>query len=346
MTDGKTPLVLTAIVNYRTPDLTLRAVDAALRAMQDIPGGIVVVDNDSGDGSYKNLVREAEARGWTEGGRVQVISSPRNGGFGAGNNLAIRTGLPDGKKPDYVYILNSDAFPAPDALRALIRRLGRSTWAGLAGSYIHGPKGDAHITAFRFPSIASEFEGAACTGIISRLLNRSIVPMPIPRQTQPVDWLAGASLLIRREVLDEVGLFDEGYFLYFEETDLCRRAARHGWATLYVRESAVTHIGSVSTGMKTWRRTPGYWYDSRLRYFVRNHGPAYAALATLAHVAGGALLRLRCLVSDKRSADPPRFLRDLIRHDLRAAMRAIAPRRARLRKPAAGPAQHAPGGQR
>ncbi len=209
-----------------------------------------------------------------------------------------------------------------------------------------GREGDPHVTAFRFPSIASEFEGAACTGVISRLLSRHIVPLPLPPQTQPVDWVAGASLLIRRAVLDEVGLFDEGFFLYYEETDLCRRAARHGWVTLYVRESAVAHIGSVSTGMKVWRRTPGYWFVSRRRYFVRNHGVGQAALATLAHVAGGMIHRARCLLSNKQRADPPRFLRDLVRHDLRAALRGLTPRRAKRPVPVKGAEPQISGGRR
>ena len=122
---------------------------------------------------------------------------------------------------------------------------------------------------------------------------------------------------MRRSVLDRIGLFDERFFLYFEETDLCLRARRAGFATLFVRESEVTHIGSVSTGMKHWSRVPGYWVDSRQHYFRKSHGLAYACLATAAHIAGGTLHRLRCLVTGRKPADPPHFLRSLLRHALR-----------------------------
>ncbi len=123
--------------------------------------------------------------------------------------------------------------------------------------------------------------------------------------------------MMRQTVLDQIGLFDETFFLYFEETDLCRRAALAGWPTDYVVESRVTHIGSVSTGMKTWGRMPQYWFDSRRHYFVKNHGHAYASAALAAHVAGGILWRARLLVQRKDRGDPPHFLRDLIMHSVR-----------------------------
>ncbi|HGG05897.1 MAG TPA: glycosyltransferase family 2 protein, partial [Aliiroseovarius sp.] len=205
-----------------------------------------------------------------------------------------------------------DAFPAPDAIQQLITTLDNTPSAGFAGSYIHGPSGDPHITAFRFPSIASEFEGSVRLGLVSRFLGRFAVPMiDLPKGSEPVDWLAGASLLMRRAVLDEIGLFDETFFLYFEETDLCLRAKRAGWQTLYVRASEVNHIGSVSTGMKRWRRVPEYWYESRLYYFTKNHGRLYAAAATLAHLLGGLTWRFRRLVQRKPRVDPPYFLRNL-----------------------------------
>ena len=274
------PTVLTVILNYRTPAMILEAVEAALREMADIAGEIVVVDNDSGDGSFETISAAVAAAGWH--GRVRVVAAGRNGGYGAGNNVGIRAGLSGGGRPDYVYILNSDAFPDAGAIRRLVDDLERHPDVGFAGSYIHGPDGEPHATAFRFPTLWSELEGAARVGPISRLLARHVVALPIPEARRHVDWLAGASVMMRRTMLDAIGLFDEGFFLYFDETDLCRRGRTAGWPTVYVRDSEVTHIGSVSTGMKTWTRTPTYWFDSRLRYFVKHHGVAYAAVAAAA----------------------------------------------------------------
>mgnify|MGYP003676828734 CR=1 FL=1 len=307
------PLVLTVILNWRTAEMTLRAAAAALREMEDIEGEIILVDNDSQDGSFEAMQAHVAKQGWS---RVRVLQSGRNGGFGAGNNVGIRAGLQGGARPDYVYILNSDAFPDAGAIGALVTRLQTHPDTGFAGSYIHGPEGDPHLTSFRFPSIASEFEGAARLGPVSRWLGHRAVPVPIPEATMAVDWLAGASLMMRMDVLEEIGLFDEEFFLYFEETDLCRRAKNAGYSTDFVRESSVTHIGSASTGMKEWRAVPTYWFASRRHYFVKTHGVSYAAMATLAHLAGGVLHRVRCALTGRRPGDPPRFLRDLLTYDL------------------------------
>lgn len=316
--------VLTILLNWRSPEMTLRAAESALRALGGIAGGLVIVDNDSGDGSFEVMSQAVRARGWDQGPQqVRVLQSGWNGGFGAGNNFGIRAGLPDGSRPDYIYVLNPDAFPEAEAIRALVVHLDANPTTGFAGSYIYGDDGSPHRTAFRFPSIASEFEGQIRFGPVSRALNRWIVARPIPQETCRVDWLAGASLMMRQSVLDRIGLFDETFFLYFEETDLCRRAALAGFPTDYVLESRVEHIGSASTGMKEWQRIPQFWLDSRLHYLVKNHGRAYALAATLAHVAGGLLWRARLLVQRKDRGDPPHYLRDLIWHDLRAAVRSL-----------------------
>ena len=317
------PKLLTVVLNWRTADMTLRAAETALREMQGISGELVIVDNDSRDGSFEQMTQVVKDRAWP---RTRVIDAGRNGGFGAGNNVGIRAGVSDGGRPDYVYLLNSDAFPDPGAIRILLDHLQTHPDTGFAGSYIHGPDGDPHLTTFRFPSIASEFEGAVRFGPVSRWLRDWAVPVPIPDHTTRVDWLAGASLMMRMDVLEEIGLFDETFFLYFEETDLCRRAKNAGYPTDFVRESSISHIGSASTGMKEWQEVPGYWFDSRRHYFEKTHGRAYARLATVAHVAGGLLHRLRCLLTGRKPADPPHFLRSLVSHDFKRTPSGASPR--------------------
>ncbi|MFZ7090930.1 glycosyltransferase family 2 protein [Primorskyibacter sp. 2E233] len=315
------PKLLVVLLNYRTADMTLRSARAALRAMDGLEAELVIVDNDSGDGSYETITQKVAT--WPEASLIRVIQSGCNGGFGAGNNVGIRSGLSDCGKPDYVYILNSDAFPATDAIRCLVEHLEANPKAGFAGSYLHGEDGAAHMTAFRFPSALSELEGAARSGPVSRLLRSKAVPLPVPQAACRVDWLAGASMMMRQSVLDQIGLFDETFFLYFEETDLCLRAARAGFETHFVRASEVAHIGSVSTGMKVWTRIPGFWLDSRWLYFCKNHGRIYAVWATVMHILGGTLWRIRRVIQRKAPADPPHFLRDLLLHDLKALLRPL-----------------------
>ncbi|MBI6630198.1 glycosyltransferase family 2 protein [Pontibaca salina] len=315
------PTLLVVILNYRTPELTLKAAGAALADSDQLRAEIVIVDNDSRDGSFDQISKVIARKGWSRNDRVRLIDAGRNGGFGAGNNVGIQAGLADGTRPDFVYLLNSDAWPEQGAISCLLDFMHATPKAGLAGSGIRGDDGVDHQTAFRFPSIASEFEGAVRTGIFSRLLARHIVALPCFDEPTQVDWVAGASLMIRMSMLEQIDLFDETFFLYFEETELCHRAARAGWECWYVPDSQVVHIGSVSTGMKTWRRTPPYWFDSRQHYFTKSHGHVYWAAATLAHIAGGTIWRLRRLLSRAPLGEPPRFMRDLIAHGTKNLIR-------------------------
>lgn len=307
------PRILTIILNYKTAQMTLEATVAAREAMQGLPGEIVIVDNDSQDGSFETITAHIANEKWDG---VRAIQSGVNGGYGAGNNVGIRAGLSDGSRPEFVYILNSDAFPTPDAIKVLYAYLLEHADVGLAGSYIHGEDGARHTSTFRFPSLFSEIENAIRLGPVSRLLRKYRVPVEDIEQTSPVDWLAGASLMIRQSVLDEIGLFDETFFLYFEETDLCRRARKAGHEIMFVRESVVMHLGSVSTGMKTWKTTPDYWFDSRFHYFSKNHGKLYAAMATVFHLVCGGLHWLRCKLTGRHQGTAQHFLRTLARHDM------------------------------
>lgn len=306
--------VLCILLNYQTPAMTLRAAEAALADLHSLGGELVIVDNASGDGSYEMIASEVSARGWDVDGLVRVIASPVNGGFGAGNNIGLAMCLTNGRRPDYYYLLNSDAFPDAGCTAALMDHLQAHPTAGIACSHIRGEDNVVHTTAFRFPSIAGEFVGAARLSVFERLMPQAPVPMPQPDSTCQVDWSAGASMMMRATMLDEIGTFDETFFLYFEETDLCLRAARAGWSCWYVPDSRVVHIGSVSTGMKTKRRMPSYWYDSRRHYFIKNHGRAHAATALFAHLAGGVLHRLRAVLAGKPPQDPNWFLADLLTH--------------------------------
>ncbi|MEL7371898.1 MAG: glycosyltransferase family 2 protein [Myxococcota bacterium] len=306
--------VLTIIVNYKTPDLTIKAYRSALAQLDE--GDIMVVDNDSADGSFQQIAEAITNDG--VGDRVQVVASDFNGGFGYGNNFAIRKGLAADTPYDYFYLLNSDAFPEDGAISTLVDFLERRPEAGIVGSYIHGVDGTPHDTAFRFPTAAGELESTLRLGVISRLLKQYVVSMGFPEDVTQVDWLAGCSMMIRRRVLEEIGLFDETYFLYFEETDLCMRARRQGWLTYYVPQSRVAHVGSASTGIQNLqRRTPRYWFDSREHYFRKNYGDSYLWTANAAWIVGQAVWSVRRRIQGKPKADAPKIMEDFVRHMVR-----------------------------
>ncbi|MFP7569262.1 glycosyltransferase [Marivita sp. S2033] len=313
--------IVVVVLNYKTPELAIGAAQSAATAMTGFGGAILLVDNASPDNSFATMQAGVRDANWPQDLDVRVLQSGRNGGFGAGNNFGIRAGLSICPTAKFVYILNPDAQIEPDAISTLVAHLEAHPKAGIAGSYIHGEDGEDHCSAFRLPGLASEFEASARLGPVTRALRDYVLPLHVPDSSGPVGWIVGASMLARTEVLNDIGLFDETFFLYFEETDLCLRAQRAGYEVHFVRESRICHIGSVSTGMGTWRRTPSYWYESRWYYYSKNYGRAYAVAATVLNVLGTTLWRLRRAIERKPNTDAHRFIRDMIVHDAKAVFR-------------------------
>jgi GT2 family glycosyltransferase len=166
----------------------------------------------------------------------------------------------------------------------------------------------------------SEFEGGLRLGIVSKLLRRWVSTIANPSRAQRVDWVSGASMMVRQEVFDRIGLLDDGYFLYFEEVDFIRRAARAGWTCWTVPESRVVHLAGQSTGLergKAVRRRPGYWYALRSRYFVSNHGLGQKLLADLAWIAGYSMNLVRRALTFSLKDAPPLLLVDFVQNNAR-----------------------------
>jgi N-acetylglucosaminyl-diphospho-decaprenol L-rhamnosyltransferase len=318
--------VLAITVNFRTPELTLEAVRAVAVALDELgpdsKSAIAVVDNDSGDGSHERLLEGVAAL--REHARcpqaIDVVASGRNGGFGFGNNVAMRRALASDSPPDFVYLFNSDSVPSTRAVATLVEYMERHPKAGIAGSRIEGTDGSRHQSAFHFPSWVSELDAGVRLGVLSRLIEHARPNLARLDHTQTVDWVSGCSLILRRSMLEHIGLFDETFFLYFEETDLCRRARDAGYDIAYVHESVVAHVGGASTGIyDRGRAVPPYWFDSRAHYVRKHHGNAYFYGATLLLAGGWASWRIRRAIQRKPDRDPPRFLSDLLR-------RSFAPR--------------------
>jgi GT2 family glycosyltransferase/serine acetyltransferase len=309
--------VAAVIVNYRTPEMTARATTALLGELATVgPSRLYVVDNDSQDGSFQKLRQSAETEGWGE--RVVLLDSKRNGDYGYGINRAVQDALRGDDQPDYVYILNSDAFVNAGSLKRLVDFIETRPDVGIAGSPILDPTGVQQMSAFRFPSALGELAVESQLGLVARLFPDREVVLPHDGQTCETDWISGASMLVRRAVFEEIGGFDEGFFLYFEEVDFCRRARRAGWKSWTVADAPITHIGSVSTGMEDRARpVPGYWFDSRERYFLKHHGRVYATLADVSFLAGVALRRAKHAVLRRRGNERPGLVGGFLRGSVR-----------------------------
>ena len=332
--------LLVVIVNYRTAPLVvdcLRSLEPEEKAVAGMK--VAIVDCWSGDDSVAILSKAIADNYWRRW--VCLLPLEENAGFARGNNAAIRMAMRSPDPPKYVMLLNPDTLVRPGAVQALLDFLESRAEAGMAGSRLEDADGNVQISAFRFPTILSEIESALRFGLATRLLARWMVAPPPPQQPVAVDWLSGASLLIRRAVLEEIGLLDEGYFMYYEDADFCRAARLAGWSCWYVPESRVVHLVSQASGIESQiKPRPAYWFEARRRYFLKNHGLVYTALCDAAWIASFGLWRVRRALMNKLDTDPPGLLRDFIRRSVFARGRAV-PRPATDSAPTPRPANGA-----
>jgi len=196
--------LLVVIVNYRRPDLVIDCLRSLTSEVQDpTKVRVAVVDNPSGDGSVAQISAAIGENGWNDW--VYLLPSPYNGGYAYGNNIAIRPALASAHPPSYVLLLNPDTQVRPGALQALINFLENHPTVGIAGSRFENVDGSPWPIGFKFPSFLSELDDGLRLGLVTRLVKKWIVPQTLTPIAQQIDWLPGASLMIRREVFDEIG---------------------------------------------------------------------------------------------------------------------------------------------
>lgn len=319
--------VAVVIVTYKSARLTVDALRSVAGERNTIGLEIqaVVIDNASGDAP--EVADAVQHNNW--GDWVSVLVSPRNGGFGYGNNLGIKVACST-RRPDYIYLMNPDAQVRSGAIAALVRFLEAHPEVGIAGSSFEDRDGSEWPIAFRFPGLLSELNSGLNIGLVSQLLRRWETARTMTKTPQPTDWICGASMMIRPAVFDAIGGFDENYFLYFEETDFCYRARQAGHATWYVPESRVMHIRGQSTTVTDVRtgprRLPAYWFASRRRYFCVTFGVGRAMVIDVVAIAAHLLGVLKHSLQRRRESVVPHFVRDLMAHTvLRPQNRHVPP---------------------
>ena len=308
--------VCVVIVNYRTARLTIDCL-RSLVGERAVLGGrmsVIVTDNLSPGDSVRRISEAVAENGWGEW--VRVMPLPRNAGFAYGNNEAIRALMAEGELPDYVHLLNPDTVVYPGAVVELVKFMDAHPRVGIAGSRLENVDGSPQPSACRFHSLRGEINDGIRLGVVSKFLSKYEVAPPAPKETCEVDWVSGASFFVRSKVIEQIGLLDETYFMYYEETDFSLRAMRAGWERWYVTASRVTHLQGQATGGPAGKRVPSYYFDSRRWYFVKHHGRLVAALADLAWGVTYALWRVRRWVQRKRDNDPPCYLSDFVRNSV------------------------------
>jgi N-acetylglucosaminyl-diphospho-decaprenol L-rhamnosyltransferase len=279
--------VTAILVNYNTRDLlepcvtALRAGSAGLRLQ------VVIVDNGSRDGSA-DLLRST----FTD---CEVIVNSANVGFGRANNQALA--LARGR---YVLLLNTDAFVARDGVTSTVRYADEHPACALIGVRLVGRDGVLQPSCRYFPTPWNEFVARAGLSRLfprTRLVDDMTWDHASPREC---DWVPGCYYLVRRSVIDQVGLFDPRFFLYYEEVDHCRAVKAAGWQVVYYPHTTVVHIGGESAKSdaeltSSGRQISALQIESSLLYYRKHHGRLGLWLNVGLTALGDALLTLKCL---------------------------------------------------
>ena len=251
-----------SLVNTNGGELLLACLDSLERSRtRDVALEIVVLDNASDDGSVEAVSRRFP--------RVRLIEQHFRAGFPANHNTVIRatTGR-------YVFVLNEDTASDDWGFARLVAELDRDSRVAVLGPRIVYPDGRQQPSAWRYPSPLVSLFGVATLGQVG-------VKQSTGARPRAVDWVLGAAIILRRSALDEVGLFDEGFFIYFEEVDLCLRLCRAGWKVLYFPAITVVHHESQFSSDIPERRINEMW-QGRHRYWRKHHSRAGARIAALA----------------------------------------------------------------
>jgi hypothetical protein len=256
------------IVSWNTRDLLRRCL-ASIRANHgDLEVEVVVVDNGSHDGT------PAMIRG--EFPDVVLVEPGENLGFSRGNNVGLARA-----RGQWLMLLNPDTEIVGDALPTLVSFLEDQPHVGVVGPQIFYGDGSRQPTRHRFPTVLTLFLASTPLHQLARPVLRSYYMENRPHdQPQPVDWLSGAALLLRREVYEAVGGLDEQFFMYFEETDWQRRVKAAGWAIWYLPAATIRHYEDASSGQVVGLRHVRF-NTNKLRYTAKWHGAGWAALLRL-----------------------------------------------------------------
>jgi N-acetylglucosaminyl-diphospho-decaprenol L-rhamnosyltransferase len=310
--------LLVVIVSYRVPELTIDCLRSlSLEIGRVKVARVALCENGTGGDAADRLRRAIDEKGW--GSWVDLTVIHPNRGFTGGNNAVIRPALDSDDPPEYVLLLNADTLVKEHALDSLVEFMDSHRAVGIAGSQLLFSDETVGPSAFRFLGVATELDSGLRLGIISRLLSRWRALLPPTAEACRVDWVPGTSMILRRAMLEQIGLLDEGLYTYFDDPDICLRAHRAGWEIWCVPESRVIHFGGASTeltGPRARSRLPAYWYQGRRRFFLKNYGPWHTMLVDAAFILGFAAWRLRRRIQRKPDTDPPHMLFDSIRHSV------------------------------
>lgn len=272
------------ILNYKQKGLLKQCIKGIVGAQPQLDYELIVVDNNSGDGSLSMVKKMFEpdtsqpqlpiSQNWKIPA-IKTIQASSNKGFASGTNLGI--GQARGK---YLMTLNPDIAVVPGVLEKMVSFMEADSSIGMIGPKLINPDGSVQYSCRRFPNFLTPFYRRTFFGKLPRAkkaVGRYLMKDFDHNTSQAVDWLFGASLLVRKLVIDKVGPFDERFFLYFEDLDLCRRFWQAGFKVVYMAEVEMVHYHqrlSAERGglLGIFNRGGRIHFASGIKYFAKYLG--------------------------------------------------------------------------
>jgi GT2 family glycosyltransferase len=257
------------IVSWNVADLLANCLDSILsssvslqKALNDSPTiEIIVVDSGSSDHTISMLQERYP--------QVKLLAQNENLGFTRGNNIGLREA-----KGRYLLLLNPDTRVLGDALPCMIEYLHKNSDVGIVGPHTLNEDGTTQSTRRRFPNfLIGLFESTWLQPYAPKsLLDYYYIANGTPPDaTLDVDWVQGSAMMVRRTVYEQIGGLDEGYFMYSEELDWCKRAKQVGWRVVFLGSATIIHYGGKSSEQAV-ARSHILFQQSKLRYFRKYHG--------------------------------------------------------------------------
>lgn len=294
--------LVVSIINYKTPELILSCVKSVLADLGNVNGHVVIVDNASQDGSPEQI--EAWCAQQPPDIPVTLVRSETNTGFSGGHNQGMAA-----YEADYYLVLNSDAELRPGFLRTVLEAAEAHPDVGLFAPRVTYDDGTVQDSCFRFLSPLGEFVRTARTSALTRLFSGHQTSLGTDPDPKDIEWASFACILLRGQMVQQLGKMDEGYFLYFEDCEYCLRARRAGWGIMHVPQAQAIHFRGGSGPVKSLHaenaRLPRYYYSSRTRFLYQAHGLGGVIATNLVWYLGR-LIRNAARLTGKRIRPMPK----------------------------------------
>jgi GT2 family glycosyltransferase len=267
------------IVNWNAKDLLLRCLEAVNRNLGTIQSEVIVVDNGSTDGSVEAACERFP--------HTRFLENQTNIGFSRANNQAI-----EASGGRYYLLLNTDTFLHTGALETMLRFMDANPDTGAAGCRLYYEDGSLQRSCTSFPTLATELWQALWLDRLfpkSRVFGKYWMTYWDFNDSREVESIIGACMLLRREAIAEVGLLDESYFMYSEETDLCYRLKEKGWKVRFIPQASATHIWGGTSKRIQEETTFLRLYKSRTQFFRKHYGSAITLLYKAVLILGSVM---------------------------------------------------------